>query len=50
MDDWKLLRKFAEGGSEAAFAEIVRRHTDLVYSAAIETGVPARARPLPVNV
>lgn len=35
MDDWKLLRTFAEDGSEAAFTEIVGRYTDLVYSAAL---------------
>src|SRR5687767_8088903 len=35
MDDWTLLRAFAEDGSEAAFAEIVRRHTSFVYSAAL---------------
>jgi RNA polymerase sigma factor (sigma-70 family) len=34
MDDWTLLRDYCEGRSEAAFAELVRRHADLVYSAA----------------
>lgn len=29
--DWQLLRKFAEDRSQAAFSELVRRHTNLVY-------------------
>ena len=33
--DAQLLRDYAERGTEAAFAEIVTRHTDLVYSAAL---------------
>jgi RNA polymerase sigma factor (sigma-70 family) len=33
-DDATLLRKYADDGSEDAFAELVRRHLDLVYSAA----------------
>src|SRR5438093_5229509 len=35
MDDRKLLREYVEQGSERAFAELVNRHTDLVYSAAL---------------
>jgi RNA polymerase sigma factor (sigma-70 family) len=38
MNQWtdsQLLREYAEGRSEAAFAELVRRHVDLVYSAAL---------------
>jgi RNA polymerase sigma factor (sigma-70 family) len=33
--DAQLLREYAEGGSEPAFREIVTRHTDFVYSAAL---------------
>ncbi len=35
MHDRDLLRDFAHYGSEAAFAELVRRHIGLVYSAAL---------------
>jgi RNA polymerase sigma factor (sigma-70 family) len=35
QSDAQLLRAYAEHGAEAAFAEIVARHTDLVYSAAL---------------
>lgn len=35
QSDAQLLRAYAEHGTEAAFAEIVARHTDLVYSAAL---------------
>jgi RNA polymerase sigma factor (sigma-70 family) len=33
--DAQLLREYAESGQESAFDEIVHRHTDLVYSAAL---------------
>ena len=35
IPDCDLLRQFTEEGNEAAFAEVVRRHADLVYSAAL---------------
>ena len=31
MTDWQLLQKFAENGSQAAFSELTRRYTNLVY-------------------
>src|SRR5258705_262085 len=34
MEDLQLLREYAEHRSEQAFAEIVKRHVNLVYSAA----------------
>ncbi len=34
-DDSTLLRRYAEDGSESDFAELVRRHLNLVYSAAL---------------
>src|SRR5262245_54234485 len=34
-DDRELLRQFVESRSEAAFTELVRRHFNLVYSAAM---------------
>lgn len=38
-DDTQLLRDYAERQSEAAFAELVRRHVNLVYSCALrQTG------------
>ena len=33
--DGELLRRYAESRSEEAFAELVHRHLDLVYSAAL---------------
>lgn len=34
-DDAELLRQYAEEGANEAFSELVRRHVDLVYSAAL---------------
>ena len=33
--DMDLLRQYADGNSDAAFAALVSRHVDLVYSAAL---------------
>jgi len=35
LTDQQLLRDYAERRSESAFAELVRRHIDLIYSAAL---------------
>jgi DNA-directed RNA polymerase specialized sigma24 family protein len=35
LDDRQLLRRYATDGSEAAFGELVGRHLNLVYSAAL---------------
>lgn len=35
MDDWELLGAYARDGSEAAFAELLGRHVDAVYSTAL---------------
>lgn len=35
VDDIELLRRYAEENAEPAFAELVQRHLDLVYSAAL---------------
>src|SRR5258708_13379208 len=35
IDDSELLRRYATTRAESDFAEIVRRHVDLVYSAAL---------------
>lgn len=34
-DDLELLRRFARNGEQAAFTQLVSRHVDLVYSAAL---------------
>src|SRR5690606_16550455 len=34
MDDWTLLRAYADEGDESAFAALVERHISLVYHAA----------------
>jgi RNA polymerase sigma factor (sigma-70 family) len=44
-NDHELLAEFARSESEAAFAELVRRHVSLVYSAALRfTGNPHHAQ------
>jgi RNA polymerase sigma factor (sigma-70 family) len=35
MSDWELLQDYYRNGSEEAFSELVTRHLDLVYSAAL---------------
>lgn len=35
MDDGQLLQDYSQHGSEAAFAELMKRHLDLVYSVAL---------------
>ena len=43
--DAQLLREYVEAGSEAAFRELVDRHADLLYSAALrQVGTPDLAR------
>ena len=44
QSDAQLLRDYAERGAEAAFAGIVARHTDLVYSAALRQVYPPTSR------
>lgn len=34
MNDWELIRRYAQGGDEGAFAEMVRRHGAFVYASA----------------
>src|SRR5438552_16713143 len=34
MDDWELLQDYARTRSEAAFAELVQRHINWIYSVA----------------
>jgi len=49
--DAQLLCEYAAQGSEPAFAEIVARHIDLVYSAACrQTGSPELAREIAQSV
>jgi RNA polymerase sigma factor (sigma-70 family) len=35
IGDWELLQDYVQTGSEAAFAELVQRHIDWVYSVAV---------------
>ena len=49
--DQQLLRDYAERQSEAAFAAIVHRYTDLVYSAALRmVGSPDAGRDVTQSV
>ncbi len=44
--DSQLLRAYAENRSDLAFAELARRHVDLVYSAALRMDSDASRRRL----
>jgi hypothetical protein len=35
MSDWELLQDYVKTRSEAAFAELVRRHIDWIFSVAV---------------
>src|SRR5258705_7609845 len=49
--DVQLLREYAEDGNEGAFRELVVRHTDLVYSAALrQVASPDLARDVAQSV
>jgi len=49
--DAQLLREYATGGVEGAFSELVHRHTNLVYSAAMrQVGSPEAAAEIAQNV
>jgi RNA polymerase sigma factor (sigma-70 family) len=49
--DAQLLREYAHRGDEAAFREIVQRHTDFIYSAALrQTDSPDQARDVTQSV
>jgi RNA polymerase sigma factor (sigma-70 family) len=49
--DVQLLREYAQGANEAAFRELVARHTDLIYSAAVrQVGSPEAARDVAQSV
>src|SRR4051794_38511818 len=45
MTDGELVQRYVKDGSETAFTELVQRHVDLVYSAALRqvNGDPHRA-------
>ena len=50
QSDIELLRRYALQGLEAAFGELVARHTDLVYSAAVHQLDPELARDVAQSV
>ena len=51
VSDMELLRDYGRQGSEVAFAELVRRHINLVYSAALRhVGIAAHAEEITQSV
>src|SRR6266404_4040026 len=51
MSDWDLIQQYAKSRSEAAFAELVRRHLGWVYSVAIrKVGNPQLAEEVAQSV
>jgi RNA polymerase sigma factor (sigma-70 family) len=51
MSDWELLHRYAKTRSEAAFAELVRRHLGWVYSVALrQVGQPELAQEVAQSV
>src|SRR5258706_16040261 len=45
MDDWELIRSYAESQSESAFKALVERYAGLVYGSALrQAGDPELAR------
>jgi len=47
LTDQQLLRAYSERQSEPAFAELVRRHVDLVYTAALRMVCDSHLAPSP---
>jgi RNA polymerase sigma factor (sigma-70 family) len=43
MDDWGLLERYAHDGDEAAFTELVRLHTPMVFASACRRAGPRHA-------
>ena len=51
MDDWQLLQEYARNRSEAAFAKLISRHLDWVYSVAVrQVGDPHLAEDVAQSV
>jgi len=43
MDDWDLLERYARDGDEAAFTELVERHSPMVFASACRRAGPQHA-------